>query len=239
VDCPRCGHAILDPDPNFCPKCGYEMRKNEVRNQPQGETAPSVLETPNARAGSPDSGYYLLVLLAFVGGIIGYRAVRGRNPRVAATILTISLLVSVVYVGAGFEVYSTLSKPQGTYDMTISSVTFPDHSTVAVTISNRGTLEDGLESVAINNGTLWLVFGMLQPGSLTYGLYGYILANGTTVTVPGLGSVTIGTESVAPSHQVVIDLPYGWIPSTTYTVAITTTSRHPFSTNVESPSLIS
>ncbi len=200
-------------------------------------------ETPKSYDATIGGRYYLLVLLAAVGGVVGFRAVRKRNPRVAATILTLGLLVTLVYAGAGYEVFSKVNAPPGVYGVTITGVTFPNSSTVAVTVTNEGTLADGLESVAINNGSLWLVYGLLEsgststsagvlPGTLAFSLYGYILANGTTIPI---GSESVGTEVLPPSHLVLITVPYVWTPVSMYLVAITTSSDHPNQYNAVSP----
>jgi hypothetical protein len=194
--------------------------------------------------GTIGAKYYLLPFLAIVGGVIGYRAVKRRNPRVAATILALGLVLSLVYIGAGFEAYSQVSATTCCYGMTITSVTFPNSTSVGVTINNQGTLEDGLESVAINNGTLWLVYGFrlepnssqasseIQDGDLTFALYGYILANNTQVTV---GTGPVGTEGFPPSHIDQITIPFAWTPGSTYKVFISTASSHPNELSVRSP----
>jgi hypothetical protein len=243
---------IVDPDPSYCPRCGRAIAIGDLLEKvapPQNATPAATTESPTAptpaqlTGGIVEGRYYLLVFLAVAGGILGFRAVRRRNPRVAATILTLGLLVSVIYIGAGYEVYSRVNGPPGVYGMTITGVTFPNSSTVAVTVVNQGTLADGLESVAINNGSLWLVYGLLQPsgagssavaqtGALAFSLYGYILANGTTIPV---GSESVGTEVLSPSHLALITLPYAWTPVTKYLVAITTSSDHPNQQTVVSP----
>ncbi len=254
--CPRCGQDILDPDPSFCPKCGYEIAARSTMQQAPiaaAHTPPSPTGEPPVSSPHPPTGagtigakYYLLPLLAIVGGFIGYRAVKRRNPRVGATIFTIGLLVSLVYVGAGFELYSHFSAPTGVYGMAITGVNFPNSSTVVVTVANQGTLGDGLESVAINNGTLWLVYGLLnasspqastelQTGSLVFGLYGYIFANGTDQAAGTGGSGTVGTESFPPGHADTITIPYAWIPLTSYRIFIATTSTHSDELSVVSP----
>jgi hypothetical protein len=255
MKCPRCGQDILDPDPSFCPKCGYAIAGSDPASQPppQPESllpSPSSEQPPSSAQATAEgrtigAKYYLLPLLAFVGGIIGYRAVKKHNPRVAATILTIGLFVSLVYIGAGYEAYSYVAGPSGgVYAMTITSVTFPNSTNVVVTVNNQGTLEDGLESVAINNGSLWLVYGFrlapnnsqysteLQSGHLTFALYGYILANGTQVTI---GTGPVGTEGFPPSRVDVVTIPFMWTPVSTYKVFISTSSAHPNEISVVSP----
>ncbi|MGA2200076.1 MAG: zinc ribbon domain-containing protein [Nitrososphaerales archaeon] len=254
MDCPRCGQEILDPNPRFCPKCGHEIGKaNPAPQQAPGSGQPTAQATQqtqplgqtDARVFAIGAKYYLLPLLAIVGGVIGYRAVKKRNPRVAATIFTIGLLVSLVYVGAGFEVYSRVTATPAVYGMSITDIEFPNTTSIAVTVTNQGTIEDGLESVAINNGSLWLVYGLLEPngsqassemqsGSMTFGLYGYIV-NGTTVPVGSGGSETVGTEGFPPSHVAEIVIPFSWTRGTAYLVAITTSSNHPNEANVVSP----
>ncbi|MGA2664613.1 MAG: zinc ribbon domain-containing protein [Nitrososphaerales archaeon] len=252
MKCPRCGHDILDPDPSFCPRCGSVIAEGAHAPPPveahaaQGEGRSPPLPAKDPAAGySVAAKYYLLALLAVVGGVVGYRAVRARNPRVGATILTIGLLVSVVYVGAGYELYTRSSGPPGTYGLAIVSVGFPNSTSVTVSVANQGTLEDGLESVAINNGTLWLVYGLVSPtspqasselqsGDLVFTLYGYILANGTIRSVPSVSS-TVGTEYLLPAHSDQVTVPFGWLPLTTYKVFIATASQHPANFVATSP----
>jgi hypothetical protein len=258
MGCPRCGYDILDPDPRFCPRCGYEF------GQPSGQATPSATIIPGVTAPQGNAapapsrgeetaddgikrGYYLLALLTVVGGVIGYRAARRHNPRVAATILTISLIVTLVYIGAGYGAYSAFKGPSGVPDLVITSVSFPNSSAVQVTVVNEGTAHDGLESVAINNGTLWLVYGLLSPnspqasseiqaGDLQFSLYGYILGNGTDVAARNQQSATVGTEGFPPGHSDQVVVPFGWTPATNYTVFISTSSRHPDELSVTSPS---
>jgi hypothetical protein len=150
-----------------------------------------------------------------------------------------------VYIGAGFEVYSRVTATPAVYGMSITNIEFPNSTSVLVTVTNQGTIEDGLESVAINNGSLWLVYGLLEPntsqasseiqsGSMTFGLYGYIV-NGTTLPASSGLSGTVGTEGFPPSNVAEIMIPFSWTPGTTYLVAITTSSQHPNEVNVVSP----
>ena len=253
MKCPRCGQDILDPDPSFCPRCGYQIARPDPSAAPapqSGTTVPAPPERPaSSPPPSPEDGtigakYYLLPFLAIIGGVIGYRAVKRRNPRVAATILALGLILSLVYIGAGFEAYSQVNATTCCYGMTITSVTFPNSTSVGVTVNNQGTLEDGLESVAINNGTLWLVYGFrlepnssqasseIQAGDLTFALYGYILANNTQVTV---GTGPVGTEGFPPSHVDQITIPFTWTPGLGYKVFISTASSHPNELSVFAP----
>jgi len=253
--CPRCGQEIVDPDPRYCPKCGFEISKASpppvhpsegVASAPVQEQPPNPPARRTVEGGAISAKYYLLTLLAVFGGIVGYRAVKGRNPRVAATIFTIGLLVSLVYLGAGFEVYSHFAGPGGVPDMTITGVNFPNATSVVVTVTNQGTLGDGLESVAINNGTLWLVYGLLnasspqastelQKGILIFGLYGYIFANGTDRAAGPAGSGTVGTEGFPPGHADTITIPYAWTPLTSYKFFIATTSTRSNELSTASP----
>ena len=253
--CPRCGQEILDPDPRYCPKCGFEIPRVSpppLRASDGGVISPAPEQPPNPPAGVTTEGgaisakYYLLALLAVFGGIVGYRAVKKRNPRVAATIFTIGLLVSLVYLGAGFEVYSHFTGSNGVPDMTITGVGFPNATSIVVTVANQGTQGDGLESVAINNGTLWLVYGLLnassprastelQTGALVFGLYGYIFANGTDQAAGPGGSGTVGTEGFPPGHTDSITIPYAWKPLTSYKIFIATTSTHSNELSAVSP----
>lgn len=258
VVCPRCGHEILDPDPRFCPRCGYDFGLTppgphpEPPGQSPNSAQPKAVVPAASGAVAEEAGfngrYYLLALLTVVGGVIGYRAAKKYNPRVAATIFTISLLVTLVYMGAGYEVYSSLKGPTGTPDLVITGVTFPNSTAVEVTISNQGTLQDGLESVAINNGSLWLVYGLLSPaspqasseigaGNLSFSLYGFILNNGTDLTYGGGQSATVGTEGLPPGHVDEVWVPFTWTPLTNYTVFISTSSRHPDEVSAVSPVL--
>jgi hypothetical protein len=253
MKCPRCGEDILDPNPSFCPKCGYQIARPNLAAalaSQSGTPVPAPAEQPPPSPHpSPEDGtigakYYLLPFLAIVGGVIGYRAVKRRNPRVAATILALGLILSLVYIGAGFEAYSQVNATSCCYGMTITSVAFPNSTSVVVTVNNQGTLEDGLESVAINNGTLWLVYGFrlepnssqasseIQTGDLTFALYGYILANNTQVTV---GTGPVGTEGFPPSHVDQITIPYTWTPVSAYKVFISTASSHPNEITTVSP----
>ena len=211
---------------------------------PTPETTEHPGQEPAASHSVP-AKYYLLSLLALVGGLIGYRAVRARNPRVGATILTIGLLVSFVYIGAGYELYTGTSGRAGTYGLAIVSVGFPNSTTVSVSVANQGTLEDGLESVAVNNGTLWLVYGLVSPnspqasselqsGNLVFTLYGYILANGS-IRSASSGPSTVGTEYILPGHSDQVALPFSWLPVTTYKVFIATASQHPANFVATSP----
>jgi len=253
--CPRCGQEIVDPDPRYCPKCGFGISTGSPTPDYPSEGAASApveefLPNPPARSmvdsGGIRSRYYLLALLAVFGGIVGYRAVKGRNPRVAGTIFTIGLLVSLVYIGAGFEVYSRFTSPSGVPEMTITGVNFPNATSVVVTVTNQGTLGAGLESVAINNGTLWLVYGLLnassphastelQKGILIFGLYGYIFANGTDRAAGPAGSGTVGTEGFPPGHADTITIPYAWTPLTSYKFFIATTSTRSNELSTASP----
>jgi uncharacterized membrane protein (UPF0136 family) len=253
MKCPRCGQEILDPDPSFCPRCGFVIPKAEAPpptpdavSAPEERDEPAVAQPQAVRATTPPGRYYLLAFLAVVGGIVGYRATKKQNPRVAATILTLGLLVTAVYAGAGYEVYSRATAPTGFYAMTITGVTFPNSTSVRVTISNQGTLEDGLESVALNNGTLWLVYGLVSPtsaqasselqtGNLAFTLYGYILANGTTIPAAGESSAAVGTEGFPPSHTDQVTIRFIWTPLTSYKVFISTASRNPNQMSVVSP----
>jgi hypothetical protein len=251
MKCPRCGQDILDPDPSFCPKCGYQIaRPNPPPALAHQSPAPAPMEQgapspqPRPEDGTIGAKYYLLPFLAIVGGVIGYRAVKRRNSRVAATILTLGLIFSLVYIGAGFEVYAQVNARSCCYGMTITSVTFPNSTTLVVAVNNQGTLEDGLESVAINNGTLWLVYGFrlepnssqasseIQSGDLTFALYGYLLANNSQITV---GSGPVGTEGFPPSHVDQVTIPFTWTPISTYKVFISTASSHPNEISVVSP----
>ena len=249
VKCANCGHEILDAEPRFCPRCGSEIAGQSPPPEPSREerlpaSGPNQAPSPtNAGIRARD---YLLVFLAFVGGVIGYRSTRKKNPRVASTILTIGLLITLVYIGAGYEVYSRVAGPPGVYGMTITQVTFPNSTTVAVTVLNQGKLEDGLESVAINNGTLWLVYGLLSPesqqassevqsGNLVFGLYGYILANQTAIPAGQQTSPNVGTEGFPPNHVDEITVPFRWTAGTTYAIAITTQSRNPYQVSATSP----
>ncbi len=253
--CPGCGHEILDPDPRFCPRCGYEFVKPAPvppsaaapgASTEAGREARSVSVQAGSAEGTIPARYYLLVFLAVVGGVIGYRAVKKYNPRVAATIFTIGLLISFVYIGAGYEIYSRPAGPVGTYDLAITAIGFPNSTAVVVIVANQGTLEDGLESVAINNGSLWLVYGLLSPnspqasselqtGNLDFSLYGYILNNGTTLPAGSAGSATVGTEGFPPGHVDQVTVPFSWRPESNYTVFISTHSAHPYETTVVSP----
>ncbi len=115
-----------------------------------------------------------------------------------------------------------------------------------MTVANQGTLGDGLESVAINNGTLWLVYGLLnasspqastelQTGALVFGLYGFIFANGTDHAAGPGGSGTVGTEGFPPGHSDTITIPYAWTPVTSYKIFIATTSTRSNELSVVSP----
>jgi len=255
MKCPRCWEDIVDPDPRFCPRCGFEFPKSDSQSSPAPEgTATSSAQAPPvdhrslrpSGVGAISAKYYLLPLLAVFGGVVGYRAVKGRNPRVAATILSIGLLVSLVYIGAGFEVYAHVTGPTGVPDMIITGVDFPNSSTVVVTVANQGTTGDGLESVAINNGSLWLVYGLLnasspqastelEKGALVFGLYGYIFANGTDEAAGPGGSGTVGTEGFPPGHSDTIILPYAWTALTSYKFFIATTSTRSNELSTVSP----
>ena len=249
--CPRCGREILDPDPRFCPRCGYEFAGPAVTAPKSPAGTASVASPVDDKAESPKRVEttrrdYLLSLFTVVGGVVGYRSAKKYNPRVASTILTVSLLLTLVYLGAGYEIYLQGTKPSGTPGLAITAVSFPNSSAVVVTVANHGTAEDGLESVAINNGSIWLVYGLLSPdspqasselrsGSLSFSLYGYILANGTTLPAGGELSATVGTEGFPPGHVDTIAVPFSWTPLSNYTVFISTSSGHPYQTPVVSP----
>lgn len=79
-ECPQCGQKV-PKDFQSCPYCGWSS------------TAPS----PITSVKKPTAWWYLVpILLALIGGLVGYIAVKDENKEMADTLLAIGIVMTVV-----------------------------------------------------------------------------------------------------------------------------------------------
>jgi len=108
--CQYCG-GELPTDASFCSNCGRPL-KPEVKT-----LAPSI---PTGEPSRPSSAWYLLPILLFLvccswlGGILGYFALKNRDKRMARNVLILGIALTVVFVLvaiAGYVIYEVTKPP--------------------------------------------------------------------------------------------------------------------------------
>ena len=90
VSCPACGY-LNAPGAAFCNACGARMAAPAFQAAPAGQPVAAVQNT------STSGAWWLMpIILGFVGGIIGYNAVKHKNPGKAKGLLWLGIIISVM-----------------------------------------------------------------------------------------------------------------------------------------------
>jgi len=103
--CQYCG-GELPTDASFCSNCGRPL-KPQVRT-----LIPSI---PTEKPSKPSWAWFLLpILLTWLGGIIGYFALRDKDKRMARNVLIVGVVLTAIIVFfaiAGYVIYEVTKPP--------------------------------------------------------------------------------------------------------------------------------